>query len=186
MKRLSIINFVVTPIIMMAFWLVMSGKFDVIHILMGVLCVGFVMAVNLQLRRHRYFDDDADVLDQMRISRLIIYLPWLLYQIIQSGIQVATVILHPNLPIEPRVMRFTVNLPNAQAKMILGNSITLTPGTLTIDINGDEFIVHAIIPEALDSLQQDIMPQQVLKLFQREEAPVIQDVEIITEREELE
>lgn len=184
-KRLAISNYIVSPLILMGFWLIMSGKFDLIHILMGVLCVGFVLALNYPLRRHRYFEDDVDLIKQLRLGRLVLYLPWLLYQIILSAVQVARVILSPRLPVKPRVMRFTADLPSAQAKMILGNSITLTPGTLTVDINGDEFIVHAIVPDALNSLIDDSMPRQVLQLFSREEHEVIRDYEVITHSEKL-
>ncbi len=184
-KGLAVSNYIVSPLILMGFWLIMSGKFDLIHILMGVLCVGFVLALNIPLRRYRYFDDDADVIHDLRLGRVVLYVLWLIYQIILSGIQVARLILSPSLPVAPRVIRFTVDLPNAQAKMILGNSITLTPGTLTVDINGDEFIVHAIVPEALDSLISDAMPRQVLKLFSREAHPVMQEHEILTDPNQL-
>lgn len=185
MKTLSIRNFVVSFVTLMAFWFIMSGFFDVVHSLMGLLCVGVVMALNYQFRKHKYFEDEVDVLNEIRFGRLFLYLFWLAWQIVKSGVQVAGVILRPSLPIKPCMVRFKVNLPSAHAKMILGNSITLTPGTLTVDIHGDEFLVHAIVPESYAGIVNDSMPQQVLKLFTNSVHPVVSDVTIITDSEHL-
>lgn len=185
MKTLSIRNVVISFITLMAFWLIMSGFFDIVHGMMGVICVSAVIALNYQFRKHKYFEDEVDVLQELRYGRLFIYLFWLAWQIVVSGIQVAKVILSPSLPISPSMVRFKVDLPSAHAKMILGNSITLTPGTLTVDIEGDEFLVHAIIPAAHSGITDDSMPRQVLKLFTKDAHPVVSDVKIITSNEEL-
>ncbi len=83
------------------------------------------------------------------------------------------------------MVRFKVDFPNPHCKIILGNSITLTPGTLTVDIQGDEFIVHSISPVSFEGIASDQMPQQVLKLFSKEAHPVISDFEVISDKEEL-
>lgn len=163
----------------------MSGYFDLVHSIMGIISVGIVIAVNYQLKKHKYFEDEADVLEVLRIGRLIVYMFWLAWQILISGFQIARVILTPSLPIQPSMIRFKVDLPNAHAKMILGNSITLTPGTLTVDIHEDEFMVHAIIPEAYAGIVDDQMPQEVLKLFTKDIHPVVSDVAIISDKENL-
>ncbi len=69
--------------------------------------------------------------------------------------------------------------------MILGNSITLTPGTLTVDIHEDEFLVHSIDQNAYEGIVNDKMPQEVLKLFTKEMHPVVSDVTIISDNEDL-
>lgn len=169
----------------MAFWLIMSGFFDPVHTLMGVFSVGAVMALNHQLRKHQYFDDEVDVINEIRYGRLFFYLFWLAWQILVSGIHVARVILSPSLPIRSCMIRFKVDLPSAHARMILGNSITLTPGTLTVDINGDEFLVHAITASSYRGILDDSMPQQVLRLFTGNRHPVVSDVTMITDIEHL-
>lgn len=169
----------------MGFWLIMSGFFDIVHGLMGVISVGAVMALNYQFRKHKYFEDEVDVLEELRYGRLFVYLFWLAWQIILSGIQVVRIILTPTLPIKPCMVRFKVDLPSAHAKMILGNSITLTPGTLTVDIHEDEFIVHAITPASYAGIVDDSMPQEVLKLFTNNVHPVVSDVTVITDSEKL-
>lgn len=168
----------------MVFWFIMSGFFDLVHGMMGVISVGIVLAVNYRIKRYNFFDDEREVLQEFRYVRVLLYLPWLTYQIFVAAIQVARVILSPSLPIETQMIRFKVNLPSAHAKMILGNSITLTPGTLTVDIEEDEFLVHALTPASYAGILDDSMPQQVLKLFQKEVHPVVSDVTVITEQEQ--
>lgn len=185
MKTLSIRSYIITFIALMTFWFIMSGYFDMVHNIMGIVSVGVVIAINYQLKKHKYFEDEVDVLEVLRFGRLIIYLFWLAWQILVSGFQIARVILTPSLPIETSMIRFKVDLPNAHAKMILGNSITLTPGTLTVDIHDDEFMVHAIIPEAYEGIIDDKMPQEVLKLFTKDVHPVVSDVTIISDKENL-
>lgn len=185
MKTVSIRSFIVSFVTLMAFWYIMSGFFDPIHSLMGVVSVAGVMALNYQLRKHKYFDDEVDVLDELRYGRLLFYLVWMFWQIVVSGIQVARLILTPSLPVKQRMVRFKVDLPSAHAKMILGNSITLTPGTLTVDIHEDEFLVHSIDQKAYEGIINDKMPQEVLKLFTNEMHPVVSDVTIISDNENL-
>jgi multicomponent Na+:H+ antiporter subunit E len=90
------------------------------------------------------------------------------------------VIFSPTLPTKLSIVRFKVNLPSSHAKVILGNSITLTPGTLTVDIEGDNFLVHALDESSYKGIISDEMPREVLKLFQKEMHPVVSDIEITT------
>lgn len=185
MKQLSFFNLALSFIALMIFWLVMSGHFDLIHISQGAVSAVIVIAVNHRLKRHRFFNDEMDDLRQLRFLRTFYYVFWLLVQIIQSGFQVAFVILRPQMPVNTHILKFTVDLPSAHAKMILGNSITLTPGTLTIDIKGDEFTVHALTTDAFASLVNDAMPRQVLKLFFKEDRQVIGNIQLINSSDDL-
>lgn len=167
----------------MIFWVIMSGFFDVIHISMGVASVAFVMIINHKLRLQQFFEDDTDVLRKLRFTRAVFYVFWLLWQIIVSGFQVAALILKPKMPVATAMLKFKADLPGAHAKMILGNSITLTPGTLTVDITGNEFTIHSLTPESMDGIISDEIPRQVLQLFQKEVHQVIYEVEIVTDNE---
>lgn len=160
----------------------MSGFFDAIHLSMGVASVVFVMVINHNLRRHMAFEDETDVLSELRFGRAFYYVFWILWQIILSGFQVASVILRRDMPLGISVIKFKVDLPGAQAKMILGNSITLTPGTLTMDISGDQFTVHALTPASMEGIISDEMPRQVLQLFSKDVRQVVYDVEIMTDK----
>lgn len=179
MYKLSFYNLTLSFLSLMAFWLAMSGIFDFVHIAMGVVTVVGVMIFNYQLKQHHFFKDDMDDLSELRFGRAVYYFFWMIYQIIVAGFHVLTVIIRPKMPIEPTLITFEVDLPSAHAKMILGNSITLTPGTLTIDIEDDTFTVHAIDSTSFAGLMDDSMPRQVLSLFSREDRAVIREFKII-------
>jgi len=111
--------------------------------------------------------------------KMVFYIPWLTWQIILASLQVAYVVLHPKIPINPSLIKFRTKLPNVTAKVILGNSITLTPGTLTIRIDNDEFIVHALMDASATSIIDGSLPFQVAKLYQRRPSTVISEVKIL-------
>ncbi len=63
-------------------------------------------------------------------------------ELLKSNFNVARIVLTPGLPIQPGIVKFTTTLKSDMAKMLLANSITLTPGTLTVDIVGDTYYIH--------------------------------------------
>lgn len=163
----------------------MSGFFDAIHLGLGVLSVISVMYVNYKLKAHRFFKDDMDDLSELRFSRAAYYIGWMIIQIIMAGFHVAGIIIRRKMPIHTTMITFRANLPSAHARMILGNSISLTPGTLTIDITEDFFIVHSIDEKSYEGIASDKMPREVLKLFEKEERQVIHDLKITTQTEKV-
>lgn len=179
MNKLSFFTLTMSFISLMAFWIAMSGFLDAIHLAMGVVSVAGVMMLNYSLRQHRFFEDDMDDLSEFRFGPVVYYFFWMVYQVLIAGFHVLFVISRPSLPIKPTMITFTVDLPSSHAKVILGNSITLTPGTLTVDIEGDKFTVHALDTNSYAGIEDDSMPRQVLSLFSSEERQVISDFEII-------
>jgi len=87
-----------------------------------------------------------------QLVRLVIYTPYLLYEIIKSNLLVSYVILHPRLPIEPRMTEVECAVWGGMPVTTLANSITLTPGTLTVRAHGRELVVHSLIPAAREGL----------------------------------
>ena len=180
MKKLSYFSLATSFATLMIFWVIMSGKFDAIHLAFGVISVASVLYVNHTLKRYRFFEDDIDGLKQLRYGRAMYFLFWMIGQIIISGFHVLKVISRPTMPIKPAIITFDADLPNVHARMILGNSITLTPGTLTVDITGSRFTVHSIDTNSRESIISDQMPRQVLKLFTNEERQVVSNVNVET------
>lgn len=155
-------------ILLMALWLVLSGRFYLEPIFYGALSVAFVVWLNSKARHIPLKNGEILTGNTIYFSRLIKYIPWLLWQITKSACLVAYLTLHPKMPINPMVVRFHSMLPNSIAKVILGNSITLTPGTLTLDIYGDEFIVHAIVDRVEEDLVSGDMECRVGRLYLRD------------------
>lgn len=165
----------------MLFWLLLSGLYDAMHISFGVFSVILVMLMNYPLRRRLFAmeEERSATLSFSRLQRLSFYIPWLIWQIIVSSVQVAYVVLHPRCPIDPSLLRFKTKLINVSSKVILGNSITLTPGTITLEIEEDVFLVHALMDISSTGIIDGSLPGQVARLYEREPGQVIYDVEII-------
>jgi len=157
----------------------MSGFLDAVHLTMGVVSVVGVMLLNYKLKQNKFFDDDMENLNELRFGRAFYYFFWLFYQVVVAGFHVLFVIIRPSMPIKPTMVTFKVDLPSSHAKVILGNSITLTPGTLTVDIEDDTFTIHALDSNSYAGIEDDSMPRQVLSLFSSEDRPVVRDFKIL-------
>lgn len=79
-----------------------------------------------------------------RAARMTVYVPYLLWEIVKANIDIAKVVLHPRLPIDPAVVEFDAAVWSALPAATLANSITLTPGTLTVDVTQRHFTVHSL------------------------------------------
>jgi len=93
---------------------------------------------------HIYSKLDLPPLSIKRISFFLMYVIVLFWEIIKANFDVAYRILHPKIPIKPGIVVIKTTLKSDIAKMILANSITLTPGTFTLDVIGDELLIHWI------------------------------------------
>jgi multicomponent Na+:H+ antiporter subunit E len=97
--------------------------------------------------------------------RIVWYFPWLVGRILQSGFHLSILILHPALPIDPKVIRYRTNLREGTGIVLLGNSITLTPGTITVEINSQELVVHTMDDKSADDVTSQRLEQQIARLF---------------------
>lgn len=89
------------------------------------------------------------------------YIPWLIWAIIKANIDVAKRILNPRLPIAPRIVRVTGTQKTDLCRVIFANSITLTPGTVSLDLDEEDIVVHALTKEAADDVQSGDMDRRV-------------------------
>ena len=153
-------SFVLTVLIMFSFWIFLSGKFSFILLLSGIISSLLVSYMSNDL-----LIGNGDIkLGFIRTIRFIRFLPWLLWQIVLANIDLAIRTLHPKMPINPMLINFKNNLKTDLGMVILANSITLTPGTVTIDVNENEFLVHVISEKAAQSLISGEMQARVKKI----------------------
>lgn len=173
---------ILQTLLLAAIWLILSGKTDLIYIFWGVISIAFVIWLTNRLHHIPLAQDEPCGSTRINIPRLLVYLFWLVWQIIKSGVYVAYVVLHPKMPIEPMIVRFTSKQPNVLARVILGNSITLTPGTLTLDIKDDLFTVHALTRDTEEDLVSGDMEARVARLYMRDcsSEDMCCDIELIT------
>ena len=153
-------RFVLTALIMFAFWIFLSGKFSLILLLSGLISSLLVSYMSNDL-----LIGNGDIkLGFIRTIRFIRFLPWLLWQIVLANIDLALRTLHPKMPINPMLINFKNNLKTDLGMVILANSITLTPGTVTIDVNENKFLIHVISEKAAQSLISGEMQARVKKI----------------------
>jgi len=162
--------------VLLAFWVVLSGHYQAKYIIMGALSAGLVTFLTNDLlysRVHRSQKEDASVrFILLSLGRWLAYVPWLLFSIIKANIQVAYLIAHPRLPIEPALLQFQTRLQKSISQVTLANSITLTPGTVTVDLQDGKYLVHALAPQAAQSLLEGRMQNKVGVIFaEKEEQP---------------
>ena len=173
----------VLPVSLLLFvlWMVLSGKFDAFHLTIGAVSAVCVALGTRRLLLLSPFIVSADIhpLASLPWLRLLAYLPWLCWQIVLSSLQIAYIVLHPRLPIQPQLIRFRAHLPHALARLTLATSITLTPGTVTLDTHDDEFLVHALTAEGAKALQppegDGDMQRRVASLYASTNRPSAQD-----------
>ncbi len=157
-------RYIYTFLIMFGFWILLSGKFDLFHLTLGVLSSALVSFLSADL----FMYDQG----KNRLStgiRFLLYIPWLLYQIVLSTLHVTFLALHPKMKdrIDPTIVTFKTKLKTNIAKVALANSITLTPGTITIRIEDDIFYVHAISRKAAAGLPGE-MEDRLASIFERD------------------
>lgn len=128
---------------LLAFWLLLSGMFEPFLIAAGV---GSAIAVALLMRRLRRVEA-APAPARIRLLRLLAYGPWLIREIIVAAWDVSKRILHPRLPISPTLVEFVPTQTTEIGLVIHANSITLTPGTISVEVEPNRFLVHALSRE---------------------------------------
>jgi multicomponent Na+:H+ antiporter subunit E len=166
----------IQALLLMGFWLLFSGRYDAFHVIAGVLSVLIVLGLNRRLFTVRLFP--ADVHRDLAPIRMARYVGWLIGQIVMAALQVARIVLSRRLHVDPSLVEFHADLPNASAQTVVANSITLTPGTVTVDLDQGVFLVHALTDRSRDGLLQGGIPARVAALFGGEETGEITDSNI--------
>jgi multicomponent Na+:H+ antiporter subunit E len=126
-------------IILALLWWILSGYTKVLLISLGIVSVLFTA---FMAHRMDVVDEESHPLDlSLKLVRYWIYLLW---QIVISNLQMLKLILSPNPDIDPRIVTSRITQDSELGRVVLGNSVTLTPGTVTLEIQGDLIEAHAI------------------------------------------
>ena len=143
-----------------SFWLLLSGMFTPFLLAAGA---GSALAVMLIARRMDVIDHEGFPF-QLGWRILFSYWPWLSKEIFKSGWDVTKRILDPRLPISPTLVEFTPSQKTDLALVIHANSITLTPGTIAIEVEHGRFLVHALSREGAVGLAGSEMDRRCSEL----------------------
>jgi len=131
-------------------WMLLTWQIDVQVIIAGLIASVIVALLFSEVlpREHRIF------LSPVRLFWLLVYLPVFFYYVIKANFDVVYRALHPEMPIKPGIVKIRTNLKTESGITALANSITLTPGTLTVDLTDDGYLYIHWINVKSDDVEQ--------------------------------
>jgi len=138
------------------FWLLNSGHNTPLILLLGLASISLVLAI---VHRMDVVDHESQPIDLTR--NFLSYHLWLIKEVIKANIIVVKHIWLGNKSISPTLRRIKTSQKTDMGKVIYANSITLTPGTVTIDLSDDEVLVHALLKKDIESLLAGEMDRRV-------------------------
>lgn len=142
-----------------AFWLANSGHDTALLLSLGALSIALVVYI-----AHRMDVVDHEAQPLHLTLKLPVYYGWLIKEIFLANLAVVKHIWLGNKSISPTFATITASQETDIGKVIYANSITLTPGTVTVDMEGDQFLVHALLSDSIKELEAGEMDRRVTQL----------------------
>lgn len=144
------------------FYLLLAGSLATFELVTGAITAGIVATA---LWGISLTSPVQPVRFGKQFARFLLYVPYLLYEIAKANVEIAYVVLHPDLPIDPEVVEFDAAVWSALPVTTLANSITLTPGTLTVDVSRRHFTVHTLTQNSREGLFSGALERAVRFVF---------------------
>jgi multicomponent Na+:H+ antiporter subunit E len=143
-------------------WVVFSGFFDAFHLSLGLISCAIVTWISSDL----LFEDRTITFRRrvVQLGRLTSYTVWMLWQIVLANVFLLRLAFGPRERLQPQIVRYECDLKTDFEKFLLANSITLTPGTVTMKILGSTYYIHAINDEAAAGLDGE-MERRIARIF---------------------
>lgn len=167
---------VVQVLVLFGFWLALSGRFEPLFLVTGAVTAVAVTAITHQITGRCLRVGEAHLPVRMMpvaALRAVLFALWMSGRILVASLQLAVIALSPKMPLQPCTLRFRTQLQRPIARATLANSISLVPGTLTVDIDGDVFTVHALAPNQVDDLLSGRLQNKIAGLFLEAEQPAL-------------
>jgi len=136
---------IILAIGMSAYWLSMSGYFKPILLILGgisVSCVVFLIA------RMKIMDEET--VPYLYMAKTLSYFMWLFREIAKANMDVVKAVLRPELDVTPGLIKVKAGQSTDMGKTMFANSITLTPGTVSVTVDNDEILVHALLSDKVN------------------------------------
>lgn len=148
-------------ILLMLFWLILSFRLDVEVIIIGLLASLLVLLYNFDL----IFNDMEATKITLKTSYLLLrLLVILIWEIFKSNIHVAKIVLSKKMPIDPGFESVRNPLKKDLNQTLFANAITLTPGTLTVDMSDDYIVVHGLVKSEIKGIEGSKIEQAFIQL----------------------
>ena len=178
------LRWTVQTLALFAVWFAFSGHTEIEFLIMGA-----VAAIAGTALTHWLFAGDQDprfghipyppVWFVRATFRSILYAPWLLWEIALSNLHVAYLVLHPRLPVDPTLVEFETSLHSETAQVLLAQSITLTPGTVTVDVSDGKFMVHCLSSKSRQGMADGSIQRKVAGIFSEPAPESVQLTDVV-------
>lgn len=143
------------------FWVLLNGKLTLEIAIFGVCIAGALYAAAC---RFAGYSVQKDLKIAAKLPMIIRYIVVLVIEIIKANVVMAQYILTPQIMAEPALVRFNPHLKTQIAQMLLANSITLTPGTITVDLKDGEYLVHCYDKSMGEGIDESVFVTLLRKL----------------------
>jgi len=137
---MKISKYIFTVTLLFLLWLLLTDTFNGAEVLIGAVCSLLISAFTYVA----FTEKGLSNLNPKRMFWLIVYIPYFFWEMTKANLDVAYRVISPKLPIKPGIVMVKTKMKSDIGKIAVANSITLTPGTLTLDIKGDKMFIHWI------------------------------------------
>jgi len=131
---------------MSAYWMALSGYFKPLLLILGAISILIVVGL---VQRMKIMDEET--VPYLYIPKTLSYFSWLFREIAKANVDVIKAVLAPNIDVKPDMVRVKLRQETDIGKTMFANSITLTPGTVSVSIENDEIVVHSLLSDHIAS-----------------------------------
>ena len=135
-------------------WILLNGRVTVEILAVGVPVAGLVYGFGYLALGYRL---PGDLLLLKRLGHILVFLAMVAWEVVKANVAIIRIVLSPHMEITPCLVRVKTDLKSAGARAALANAITLTPGTITVDVKDDVLWVHALTAEMAEGLFTGIL-----------------------------
>lgn len=152
-------------LVLFGFWLVLSSQWRPLFFVMGALSAAVVTALTHHIVTSVLDEPAGHVLRWVsRLGWFVVYVGWMLWSIAAASVLIARGVLHLGRPFEPEFVTFESGLRRPLSNVMVAVSITLVPGTQTLELQGDRFLVHALTSGSADDLATARLQNMVARI----------------------
>lgn len=152
-------------IIFFLIWIIFNGQFTLEIAALGMVIAG---AMYIFICKFMNYSPKTDLILLKKLIYILQYLFILIKEIIKANYLVIKMIMTSRYELEPAIVRFKVDLKTVPARIMLANSITLTPGTITVSLEGNEYVVHCLDRELAEGIDTSVFVTLLKKLERME------------------
>ena len=148
-------------VLFLLIWIIFNGQITLEIVLFGILISALIVQFMC-----KFMDYDIKG-ERMNIKLLLLgikYLFILVWEIIKANLAVIKLIMDSRYELEPAIVKFKTTLSREETRVLLANSITMTPGTITASLEGEEFVVHCLDKSLADGIDSSVFVEQLKRM----------------------